>query len=143
MLVGAGGVGDRGQHEVDVLAVQAGQAAAEVDGGVAVVEGGGDLQEPLLAAGQGADLGGDGVEVDPVTGRGRVHPRAAGVGEPAVEAADQQLGRGLQAVDALGPGAELGVVLAGRRRSSQAPPGGRGRGRVVGDLDEQRHGRRV
>ena len=84
-----------------MLAVQAGQTAPEVDGSFAVVESGSDLQEPLLAAGQGTDLGGDGVEVDPLPGRGRVDPWPTGVGELAVEAADQQLGGGLQPVDAL------------------------------------------
>ena len=40
-----------------------------------------------------------------------MNPRAAGVGEAAVEAADQQFGGGFEPVDALGPGPQPVVVL--------------------------------
>lgn len=106
VLMTAGSVRDRRQHQLDRRAIQAGQVPGQVDR-FPVGEGGDDPQHPLLATRQGAD----GVVVDP--GRvqpppprlvSRLTPRMARSREPAARVADQQLHRRLKWVHAFRPG---------------------------------------
>ena len=112
MLMTAGGVRDRRQHQPDRGTIQTGQVPRQINR-LTASEGGDDPQHPLLTAREGADrVVGDPGRVQPphpglIT---RPNPRMARCGEPATSEADQQLHRGLQWIHALRPGPQPGMI---------------------------------
>ena len=106
VLMTAGGVRDRRQHQLDRRTVQARQVPGQVDR-FPLGEGGDDPQHPLLPARQGADgVVGDPGRVQPPPPRliSGLDPRMARRREPTAGVADQQLHRGLKWVHAFRPG---------------------------------------
>jgi hypothetical protein len=89
----------------------------------------GQAQQALLGAGEGADVGFDGVPVDRHPARVvfvDLHPGPGVGGVAAVEGPDQQLGGGLAGVEALGRGAQRGgahfaVIGAHVARGARGP----------------------